>query len=121
MTSIHLAVKNVALVGGERTTIALEPEFWGMLKTIARAQKTNVGALIHQLDATRGTMPRAAAIRLYIAEYLYSQVVQAIAYSPTGLSRKRGNQAAIANSGIVLDIGSNPPRIASVNVVEKVW
>ncbi len=53
-------------LSGHRTSIALEPEFWAALTTLATAQNLTLAALITQIDATRTPdQPLASALRVH--------------------------------------------------------
>ena len=72
MTSLHTKLRNVRLEDGERTTIALEPEFWDMLIKIGRRHGVRLTALIQEIEKVRGLVPRAGALRLFAADYFYN-------------------------------------------------
>ncbi|MEM1103334.1 MAG: ribbon-helix-helix domain-containing protein [Pseudomonadota bacterium] len=54
---------------GHRTSVALEPEFWGALEALARTDGLSLGQLVSKIDAERMTQqpPRnlASALRVY--------------------------------------------------------
>jgi predicted DNA-binding ribbon-helix-helix protein len=52
-------------LAGHRTSVALEPEFWGALAALAAARGTTLGALIVQVDAARADRPLASALRVF--------------------------------------------------------
>lgn len=64
--SRHLRKRSFALAG-HRTSVALEPEFWTVLETAARARGGSLAALVAEVDATRIdlTLPLASALRLF--------------------------------------------------------
>jgi len=66
MSGPHLAKRSVSLAG-HRTSIALEPAFWGALERIAQARGVSLTALIAQVDGTRGdgSVPLASALRVF--------------------------------------------------------
>ena len=49
---------------GHATSVALEPEFWTMLETVAAARQTTLAGLVAELDGTRGRRPLASACRV---------------------------------------------------------
>lgn len=83
MTHDYLSTRNVQVRGG-RTTIALEPEFWGMLEEVAKDLRMTPSGLIQEIDAMRGRHPRASAIRVYVLMYHWS------AASGSGFRQQRG-------------------------------
>lgn len=55
-------------IAGHRTSVALEPEFWTVLETSARASRKSLAGLIAEIDTARGERPLASALRLYALE-----------------------------------------------------
>ena len=62
-------VKRSVAVGGHRTSVSLEDEFWAQLKVIAGAKQTTLSQLIAQIDAGRERRNLSSAIRVYVLEY----------------------------------------------------
>ncbi|GAB4073207.1 ribbon-helix-helix domain-containing protein [Ancylobacter sonchi] len=55
------------MVGERKTSISLEPEFFGAIKDIARRERMPLGALAQEIDANRNSGTNlSAAIRLYV-------------------------------------------------------
>ena len=53
-------------LSGHRTSIALEPEFWAALETIAKAETQSLANLINHIDNERSPeQPLASALRVY--------------------------------------------------------
>ena len=52
-------------IAGHRTSVALEPEFWGALDGAAHDERTPLAGLVARVDATRGERPLASALRVY--------------------------------------------------------
>lgn len=59
---VNLRKRSVNLAG-HATSLALEPEFWEVLETMAGAQGQTLAALLARLDAGRGSRPLASACR----------------------------------------------------------
>ena len=59
-------IKRSFSLAGHRTSVALEPEFWAALESMARAQKTSLRELVAAVDAARdpGT-PLASSLRVH--------------------------------------------------------
>jgi predicted DNA-binding ribbon-helix-helix protein len=51
-------------LAGHRTSLALEPQFWAELESLARARGLSLAAQIAAIDAGRGGAPLASACRL---------------------------------------------------------
>ncbi len=62
-------VKRSVVLAGHATSLALEPEFWGVLDELARARGLSHAALIGTIDAGRGERPLASACRLAALEF----------------------------------------------------
>jgi predicted DNA-binding ribbon-helix-helix protein len=53
-------------LSGHRTSIALEPEFWAALMTLATAEAISLASLVTRIDAGRTPeQPLASALRVY--------------------------------------------------------
>ena len=56
--------KRSLLLSGHATSIALEPEFWTVLDSMASVEALSLAALIGRIDSERGSRPLASACRL---------------------------------------------------------
>jgi predicted DNA-binding ribbon-helix-helix protein len=56
--------KRSVSLAGHATSIALEPEFWGVLESMAAAQGLGLTTLISRIDRGRGQNPLASACRV---------------------------------------------------------
>jgi predicted DNA-binding ribbon-helix-helix protein len=56
--------KRSVQLSGHATSIALEPEFWAVLETMAAAESLSLAALIGRIDDARAGRPLASACRL---------------------------------------------------------
>ena len=56
--------KRSLLLSGHATSIALEPEFWTVLDSMASAEALSLAALIGRIYSERGSRPLASACRL---------------------------------------------------------
>ena len=61
----HLRKRSFVL-GGHRTSVALEAEFWAALEAIAQARGLSLSALVARVDAARAdpSLPLASALRV---------------------------------------------------------
>lgn len=57
-------------VDGHRTSIRLEPEFWGGLAEIAEREHQTIDQLCSDIDRGAGDLSRTAAIRIFITSYM---------------------------------------------------
>ncbi len=51
-------------LAGHATSVALEPEFWAVLETMAKERRISLAALIAELDTKRGESLLASFCRL---------------------------------------------------------
>ncbi|ESQ75114.1 ribbon-helix-helix domain-containing protein [Asticcacaulis sp. AC402] len=56
-------------LAGHATSVALEPEFWVVLETIAKERRISLAALIAELDSKRGESLLASFCRLSALAY----------------------------------------------------
>ena len=56
--------KRSVQLSGHATSIALEPEFWAVLETMAGADGLSLAALIGRIDDARADRPLASACRV---------------------------------------------------------
>jgi len=51
-------------LAGHATSLALEPAFWEVLESVAKARGLALAALVGEIDAGRGDQPLASACRV---------------------------------------------------------
>jgi predicted DNA-binding ribbon-helix-helix protein len=61
----RLLEKRSVSIAGHRTSVAIEPEFWNVLKIEAAQQNLSFAALVAAIDRDRGERPLASALRLH--------------------------------------------------------
>ena len=61
-------IKRSVLVGGHKTSITLEDEFWTSLKEIAQAQGSSIAQTVTGIDETRQQNNLSSAIRLFVLD-----------------------------------------------------
>ncbi|MBE7620473.1 hypothetical protein GL297_12725 [Komagataeibacter sp. FXV2] len=65
VASLPLLHKRSMMLSGHRTSVALEPEFWGALERMAAARGVGLTTLIARIDTTRDpTRTLASALRV---------------------------------------------------------
>jgi predicted DNA-binding ribbon-helix-helix protein len=72
---MRLLEKRSVSIAGHRTSVALEPEFWAILRQAAEAQNTSLAQLIAGIDSTRGPRPLASALRLHALAAVQDQIL----------------------------------------------
>lgn len=69
-------VKRSLTLGGHRTSVTLEDEFWAAFRHVASEKSIGINALAMQIDASRDIRTGlATAIRLYILDYYQSKLM----------------------------------------------
>ncbi|MFC3703262.1 ribbon-helix-helix domain-containing protein [Devosia honganensis] len=56
-------------IAGHRTSIALEPDFWHGLETMAARRGLSLAGLVRDIDETRETPNLSSAIRLAVLKF----------------------------------------------------
>jgi predicted DNA-binding ribbon-helix-helix protein len=62
---MRLLEKRSVTIAGHRTSVALEQEFWAILKREAEASNLSFAAFVAHIDRERGSRPLASALRLH--------------------------------------------------------
>jgi predicted DNA-binding ribbon-helix-helix protein len=57
-------------IAGHRTSLALEPEFWGVLEAMAADRKLSVAALVREIDEARLGANLSSAIRVAALDWV---------------------------------------------------
>ena len=63
-------VKRSIRIGGHKTSVSMENEFWDILLRIGTAEKTTISALVERIDVAREHENLSSAIRLYVLKYV---------------------------------------------------
>tara|TARA_R110002096_G_scaffold372233_1_gene565701 strand:+ start:612 stop:830 length:219 start_codon:yes stop_codon:yes gene_type:complete len=66
-------VKRSLTLRGHRTSVSLEDPFWQAFRDIALARDQTINGLAAQIDAARGDVGLASAIRLFVLKSLQDQ------------------------------------------------
>ncbi len=61
--------KRSVTLSGHATSLALEPEFWAVLDTMAQARSCSLAHLIRWIDDRRGPRPLASACRVAALDF----------------------------------------------------
>jgi predicted DNA-binding ribbon-helix-helix protein len=62
-------IKRSIMIGGQKTSISLEDEFWYGLLEIAVYKKMTVPMLVERIDDRRKTVNLSSAIRIFVFNY----------------------------------------------------
>jgi predicted DNA-binding ribbon-helix-helix protein len=63
---MSLVVKRSISLGGRKTSVTLEDEFWNALRVITQRDKTTLVSLVHQINQTRNQSNLSSAIRVFV-------------------------------------------------------
>jgi predicted DNA-binding ribbon-helix-helix protein len=70
-------VKHSLTLRGHRTSVSLEEVFWREFRRIARARNQPLNALAAEIDAARGDVGLASAIRVFVLNDALSRITAA--------------------------------------------
>ena len=65
-----LIVKRFIVIGGHRTSVSLEDDFWTDLKKIAHNEQLKLSELVTAIDHTRELGNLSSAIRLFVLHHV---------------------------------------------------
>jgi predicted DNA-binding ribbon-helix-helix protein len=71
-------VKRTVVIGGHKTSISLEDEFWTGLKEIAASRQTTCSGLLSEINERREAN-LSSAIRLFVLEHYQQRAQEAVA------------------------------------------
>jgi predicted DNA-binding ribbon-helix-helix protein len=69
-----LIVKRSIVVGGHKTSVSLEDEFWGALKKIAAFRRVTLSDLVGSIDSQRQHGNLSSAVRLFVLNHYRERV-----------------------------------------------
>jgi predicted DNA-binding ribbon-helix-helix protein len=99
--------KRSIVIGGRKTSISLEDDFWMSLRQIARGRQVTTSDLITSLDAARENSNLSSAIRVFILDHYRAMWQSDVGFKPLGsIPRAAVNPTAMA-------LTSHPPAAAS--------
>jgi predicted DNA-binding ribbon-helix-helix protein len=67
-------VKRSIVVGGHKTSVSLEDEFWKELREIARRREKTLSDLVGVIDAERQHTNLSSVLRLFVLDFYRSEV-----------------------------------------------
>ena len=71
-----LVIKRSIVVGGHKTSVSLEDDFWDALKEIARVNRVTLSDLVGSLDEQRQHGNLSSSVRLFVLNH-YRQRIEA--------------------------------------------
>jgi predicted DNA-binding ribbon-helix-helix protein len=91
-------VKRSVVIGGHKTSVSLEDDFWHSLKDIGKGQHKTLSNLVADINTNRLHGNLSSAIRLFVLEHFRSQ---------TGLGSNERPGIAIGNP-LIKQVGHQP-------------
>ena len=68
--------KRSVVIGGHKTSVSLEEEFWRGLQEVAHGRGMAVAKLVEGIDKARGPHNLSSAIRLFLLQHYRTQAQQ---------------------------------------------
>jgi len=62
-------IKRSFSIGGHRTSISLEADFWSALKEVAARERLPLAKLVATIDQSRGEAGLSSAVRIWLLKY----------------------------------------------------
>ena len=62
--------KRSVVIGGHKTSISLELEFWSAVREITQARAMTVSELLEEIDQNRAAANLSSAVRVFVLEYI---------------------------------------------------
>jgi predicted DNA-binding ribbon-helix-helix protein len=87
-----LVLKHSIIIGGHKTSVSLENQFWTGLKDIAERRHMTLSSMVSNIDAQRRQGNLSSAIRLFVLENARAQAVDFVGNGPT-LNARNGEGA----------------------------
>jgi predicted DNA-binding ribbon-helix-helix protein len=69
-----LVIKRSIVVGGHKTSVSLEDDFWGALKEIALRHRVTLSDLVGSLDSQRQHGNLSSTVRLFVLNHYRQQI-----------------------------------------------
>jgi len=66
LKSTSPVIKRSIVIGGHKTSVSIEDEFWESLKQIAGEREMTVSKLVQEIDEARERGNLSSAIRVYV-------------------------------------------------------
>jgi predicted DNA-binding ribbon-helix-helix protein len=64
-----LVIKRSIVIGGHKTSVSLEDDFWRALKEIALSHRVTLSSLVGSIDSQRQRGNLSSAVRLFVLEH----------------------------------------------------
>ena len=77
-------IKRSIVIGGNKTSVSLEDEFWQGLKEIAQGQHTTLSNTVAEIDRCRQNGNLSSAIRLFVLDWARAHASGAVKAGEAG-------------------------------------
>jgi predicted DNA-binding ribbon-helix-helix protein len=67
-------LKRSIVIGGHKTSMSLEDEFWNALREIAKERGSTVGDLVKGIEAGRQNTNLSSVVRVFVLRYFQNQI-----------------------------------------------
>jgi predicted DNA-binding ribbon-helix-helix protein len=81
-------IKHSVVIHGRKTSVSLEPEFWNLLKMVAKGRKMGIGDLLDQIDGERTGTNLSSWIRLFVLDHVMRRVALQKAQTEETIKRR---------------------------------
>ncbi|ODT21777.1 MAG: aryl-sulfate sulfotransferase [Hyphomicrobium sp. SCN 65-11] len=68
-SAVTRPIKRSFSIGGHRTSISLEADFWSALKEVAARERLPLAKLVATIDQSRGEAGLSSAVRIWLLKY----------------------------------------------------
>ena len=68
-----LVIKRSIIIGGHKTSVSLEDDFWNALKDITHGRGETLSHLIASIDASRQAANLSSALRIFVLRHYKDQ------------------------------------------------
>jgi predicted DNA-binding ribbon-helix-helix protein len=87
-------VKRSIIVGGHKTSVSLEDEFWNVIREISKARGMTLSELVAEIDTTRQQQSNlSSAVRLFVLDPYRSRAARSAGPSCMSSSQSGHNPA----------------------------
>jgi predicted DNA-binding ribbon-helix-helix protein len=70
-------VKRSIVIGGHKTSVSLEDEFWNGLKQVAASRSVTLSELVGTIDLNRKNANLSSTLRLFLLDHYRTQALRA--------------------------------------------
>ena len=102
-----LVIKRSIVIGGHKTSVSLEDDFWRALKEIALSHRVTLSSLVGSIDSQRQGGNLSSAVRLFVLEH-YRQSAAFLDWQLSAKWREDPRSSAIQSGLHVRSLEDSP-------------